>query len=188
MNRSLKAIRIWLAVALLPSASVYAQKVNVGYDKGADFSRYGTYMWATPPSPPTRPLLYMNITDGIDSELEGKGFSRLEKDGDLILIPAGGVDLGINNAGGIPLGFSPTGAPPAIDATMWTGSGGVDTLTAAYVPEGTFVLTVVDRRANKVIWTGSVKQKLDIEQKNKSLELVNKAIAKLMKEFPPKKK
>lgn len=113
MNRSLKAIRIWLVAALLPSAGVYAQKVNVGYDKGTDFSRYATYMWATPPAPPTRPLLYINITDGIDSQLEAKGLSRLEKDGDLVLIPAGGVDFGINNAGGIPLGFSrPALRPP----------------------------------------------------------------------------
>ncbi|PYU18296.1 MAG: hypothetical protein DMG30_28460 [Acidobacteria bacterium] len=40
----------------------------------------------------------------------------------------------------------------------------------------------------KVIWTGTVKEKLDIEKKRKSLELVDKAIAKLLEHFPPKKK
>jgi hypothetical protein len=58
---------------------------------------------------------------------------------------------------------------------------------APYVPEGTFVLTVIDRVSNKVIWTGTVKEKLDIENKTKSLERIDKAIAKLLKQFPPKK-
>lgn len=188
MNRNLKVLRIRLVVVLLLVASAHAQKVKVGYDKATDFSRYATYSWAAPATTPTRALLYMNITDGIDSEMKAKGLSRLEKDGDLILIPAGGVDFGINNAASTPFTWSPTGAPPAIDATMWTGAGGLENLTATYVPEGTFMLSIVDRNANKVIWTGSVKQKVDIEQKNKALDLINKAIAKLINEFPPKKK
>jgi hypothetical protein len=59
---------------------------------------------------------------------------------------------------------------------------------APYVPEGTFVLAVIDRVSNKVIWTGTVKEKLDIENKTKSLERIDKAIVKLLKQFPPKKK
>ncbi len=58
---------------------------------------------------------------------------------------------------------------------------------APYVPEGTLVVNLVDRNANKVVWTGTVKQKLDMENKTKSLKLIDKAIVKLLKEFPPKK-
>ena len=59
---------------------------------------------------------------------------------------------------------------------------------APYVPEGTLVLTFVDRTSNKVVWSGTVSEKLDIANKKKSLELVDKAIAKLLKQFPPKGK
>jgi hypothetical protein len=59
---------------------------------------------------------------------------------------------------------------------------------APYVPEGTLMLNFVERGSNKVIWTGTVTQKLDMENKRKSLDLVDKAITKLLKEFPPKKK
>jgi hypothetical protein len=38
------------------------------------------------------------------------------------------------------------------------------------------------------VWSGTVSEKLDIENKKKSLELVDKAIAKLLKQFPPKGK
>jgi hypothetical protein len=58
---------------------------------------------------------------------------------------------------------------------------------APYVPEGTLMINLVDRAANKVIWTGTVKQKLDMENKTKSLKLIDKAIVKLLKEFPPRK-
>jgi hypothetical protein len=54
------------------------------------------------------------------------------------------------------------------------------------VPQGTLVLELVDRSTNNVVWTGSVSQKLDIEKKDKSLELVGKAVVKLLKEFPPR--
>jgi hypothetical protein len=59
---------------------------------------------------------------------------------------------------------------------------------APYVPEGTLALTFVDRASNKVVWCGTVTEKLDIENKKKSLERVDKAIAKLLKQFPPKGK
>lgn len=55
------------------------------------------------------------------------------------------------------------------------------------VSEGTLILTFVDRTNNRIVWTGSVKQKLDLEKKNKSLELADKAVIELMQKFPPTK-
>jgi hypothetical protein len=66
---------------------------------------------------------------------------------------------------------------------MWTGSTGPSS-AAVYVTEGTLILTFIDRTSNEVVWSGSVKQKLDMEQKNKSLELADKAVIKLLREFP----
>ncbi len=71
---------------------------------------------------------------------------------------------------------------------MWSGGGSVAKLTAAYVPEGTLILTFVDAKLNKIVWTGTVTQKLDIEKKTKSVELINRAISKLLKSFPPSHK
>ena len=49
------------------------------------------------------------------------------------------------------------------------------------------MLTFVDPNTNKIIWSGTVSEKLDIEQKNDSLKRVEKAISKLLKKFPPNK-
>ena len=60
-------------------------------------------------------------------------------------------------------------------------------MVGAYVSEGTFALTFVDRATNKLVWSGSVKQKLDIEKKHESLALADKAVIKLLNNFPSTK-
>ena len=180
--------KIWISLLILalPPVSAFAQKVDMGYDKSADFSKYKTYTWAQPSRPPSRPMLYAVIEGTIDYELKAKGLARTESNGDLVVVPGGGMEFGINYAVGTPIMPTYSG-PPAMDATMWTGAVGASNLMAPYVPEGTLVVNLVDRNANKVVWTGTVKQKLDMEKKTKSLKLIDKAIVKLLKEFPPRK-
>lgn len=181
-----RVLRICLSITLL-SVLTFAQKVKVGYDKSVDFSRFRSYTWAEPDKPPARPLLYANIVGVVDDELKAKGLLKANH-GDLILIPAGGMEYGLNSAASTPVTPNFNGPMPALDATMWTGAGGPSNLMAMYVPEGTMMLTFVDRGANKVIWSGTVVEKLDVEQKMKSLERINKAITKLIQQFPPRKK
>lgn len=167
-------------------APCFAQKVKVGYDKTADFSKYKTFTRVAPSMPPTRPVLYQVVTDSIDNEMSSKGFSKVDKDGDLTMITAGGVEYGNNVAAGTPIIGTYSGPPPAMNATMWTGAEGPSSLQGPMVPQGTLVIELVDRSTNNVVWTGSVSQKLDVEKKDKSLELVGKAVVKLLKQFPPR--
>ena len=165
-----------------------AQKVEVGYDKGTDFLKFKTYSWAEPGTPPTRPLLYKRILDSVDHQLERKGLTYVETNSDLVLVPAGGMEFGINVAAAAPIIPSYSGIPPAVNASMWTGAVGYSNLMAPYVPQGTLALTFVDRGNNKVVWSGTVREKLDVEKKDESLQRVDKAIAKLLMRFPPQKK
>lgn len=163
-----------------------AQKVKVGYDKSVEFSKYRTYSWARPSAPPLRPYLYATVIGAIESELAGKGLQLIEKDADLILMAAGGVDFGNSMLASAPVMPVYGGPPPAINSTMWSGAQGPSALTSPYVTEGMLILEFVDRETNKVIWAGRVQQKLDVEKKQKSLELADKAVVKLLKQFPPK--
>ncbi len=174
----------WLVVALATSG--FAQKVKVGYDKSADFPKYKTYTWAKPQTQPTRPLLYEIVVGTIDDQLKAKGFERIDENGDLTLIAAGGIGFGNNLPLGTPILSSYNGPPPSMNATMWTGADASAALVATTVAQGTLVLEFVDRSQNKAIWNGTVAQNLDPEQKKKSLDLVEKAIVKLLRGFPPK--
>jgi hypothetical protein len=187
MNPLFITISVTVLLASL-TVNTVSQKVAVGYDKSADFTRFKSYTWAEPCMPVTRPRLYETVIYSVDYELKSKGVAKVENNGDLILIPSGAMEFGLNQAAGTP--FPPTfsGSPARFNATMWTGATGPENPTARYIPEGTLVLTFVDRSANKVIWTGTVSEKLDLENKKKSLERVDRAIVKLFKKFPPGKK
>lgn len=180
--------RILLFLMLSLNSVAFAQKVEVGYDKATDFLKFKTYSWAEPSTQPTRPLLYARVMDSVDHQLERKGLTYVEKDSDIVVVPAGGMEFGINVAAPAPIFPSYVGLPPAVNATMWTGAAFGSNLTARYVPEGTLALTFVDRVNNKVVWSGTVTEKLDVEKKDKSLQRVDKAIAKLLMRFPPEKK
>jgi hypothetical protein len=168
------------------SSTAFAQKIKVGYDKSVDFSRYKTYTWAEPAMPPTRPMLYSTVVASVDDDLKNRGLQRVDKNGDLTLMPAGGIEYGISSAAGTPMLATYGGPPASVDASMWTGAGGTANLTSSYVPQGTLQLQFVDRSTNKVVWNGTVSEKLDVENKKESLDRIYKAIAKLIKQFPPK--
>ena len=180
-RRSKACVGIFLAAI---TTSAFAQKIKIGFDKSVDFSKYKTYTWEKPAMPPTRPLLYATVVGTVDSELKSKGLDRTEKDGDLRLIGAGGIDFAIAVSSGTPVVSSFNGPPPIVNDTMWTGAEGSGGLMPA-VPDGTLELQFVDRNTNHVIWSGIVTQKLDIEQKQKSLKLASKAVIKLLNKFPP---
>ena len=168
----------------LISTTGFAQKVKVGHDKSVDFKKFTTYSWAQPATLPGSPTLYETVVASVDHQLESKGLKRTEDDADLILTPAGGMDFGFAGAASTPI--APYGGPAAAyNPTMWTGAG--PTSAATLVTEGTLVLTFIDRINNKTVWSGSVKQKLDVYDKRKSLELADKAVIKLLKQFPSKK-
>jgi len=174
------------ALLVLLATSTFAQKVKVGYDKAATFSNYKTYAWAAPSTPSNRPVLREMVIGIVDNELKSKGLSRVENDGDLVLVGNGGMEYGLNQAASTPILPTYAGPPPTVDVTMWTGATGPSALMAPTVPEGTLALEFVDRATNKMVWSGTVSQKLDIENKKKSLDLIEKGIVKLFKQFPPK--
>jgi uncharacterized protein DUF4136 len=182
--------QLWISLLLFAVVCpAFSQKVEVGYDKTIDFSRYKTYTIPKPSMQPTRPLLYSTVMGAIYNELKARHFEASDSGGDLVLICTGGMEFGTNVAAGVPILPTYSGPPPSVNATMWTGAAGPDNLrTAPYVPEGNLMLTFVDPNMHKIVWSGTVTQKLDIEQKNDSLKRVEKAISKLLKKFPPNNK
>lgn len=186
MDSGMRKLPVLLFV-LMPAACGFAQKVKVGYDKSADFSRYRTYTWNAPPITQTRPLLYANVIGAIRSELETKELVSKDKDGDLTLIAHGGIDYGFGSSSGVTDDSCANCQKPLVDPMEWTGKSAPPGGGGTGLPKGTLELQFIDRAKNKVVWDGTVVQKLDPEKKQQSLEKVNAAIKKLLMEFPPKK-
>jgi hypothetical protein len=152
----------------------FSQKTKIGYDKSADFSKYKTYTWAKPDHPIMRPQLFQDVVATIDQDLQTKGLTRVDAHGDLCLSAAGGIDFGYN-------------APPTatMDPVLWQGEFGAPVLNAPLVAQGSLTLQFI--AGSKMVWKGTVMQKLDPEQKDQALVLAQKAIDKLLKGFPPRR-
>ncbi|HEY1896184.1 MAG TPA: DUF4136 domain-containing protein, partial [Terracidiphilus sp.] len=86
MNSAIRKLPVLLVFVMLSSACGFAQKVKVGYDKNADFSKYKSYTWHAPAITQTRPLLTANVIGMIQSELQVKELVSMDQGGDLTLI------------------------------------------------------------------------------------------------------
>ena len=177
---------ILLAAGML-YAGCFAQKVETGHDKSVDFSKYKTYTF-TEQQTTGRPILYMTVVSTIRSELESKGLVSADKDGDLTVIAAGSFNYGLNSDAGFTSDSCANCKAPLRDPMEWTGRMAPPGGGGSPLPRGVLELQFVDRAANKLIWAGTVVQKLDPEKKQKSLEKAHAAIQKLLADFPPKNK
>lgn len=188
MNSDVRKLQVLLIVVMLSIPCGFAQKVKVGYDKSADFSKYKTYTLKVPPQPASRPLLYASVVGSIRNGLESKGLVSMEKGGDLTVIAGASLDYGLNSAINPIADDCANCQAPQVDVQLWAGFMPPPGSAGKPQPRGTLKLDMVDRATNKEVWSGMVVQKLDAQKVDQSLEKVGTAIDKLMAEFPPKAK
>lgn len=183
----MRNLQIFLLLVVLAIQCGFAQKVTVGYDKSADFSKYKSYSLQPPATPSNRPILYASVVGTIQKELESKGLVNVEKDGDLTLIAIGGLGYGLDPTAGLLSDSCKNCQAPLRDPIPWSGPPPPPSGTSGKpAPKGTLELTFVDRTSNKLVWSGTVVQKLDEKKKEQSLQRIAAAIQKLLEDFPPK--
>jgi len=167
---------IALAFALVACTLTRAQDVTTNSMPGTDFSTFHTYKWvaiegATQPNQ----ILDAQIKASIDSQLAAKGLTKTDGDKVDLLV---GYQTSLDqekqwNAYGM-------GGGP-----RW--GGGMGTATSSTISVGTLVLDMYDPSIKKLVWTGRVTKTLDPgnnqEKKQKNLD---KAMQKLLKNYPPK--
>ena len=184
----------WLAVtflvcvsALHPSHYAAAQKVNVSFDKSADFTKYKKYTWGsnyllTQQPKDVQEHINMAIVDSINRNLRAAGFVEDDSNPDFkVTYEAGGqhqTDVGAQR----PLYASDMvgyywGNLSGISSDVWVSS------------LATLNITVTDYATKSNLWQATASKKIQDPMKftNNLQENVDKFIQKTMKGFPPKK-
>ena len=169
--------RLILATTLVAGVAVPATAQDVTYNSmpGTDFAKFKTYRWvavegATHPDQ----IVEQQITRAIDATLAGKGLTRTEGEtADLYV----SYQVAVNqerqwNAYGGGMG--------------WRMGGGMGTATSSTINIGTLGVDVYDPAARLLVWRGSATKTLDARASpEKRQKNIDKAVTKLLKNFPP---
>jgi hypothetical protein len=160
---------VFLACSVTP-----AQDVTSNSMPGTDFTKYKTYKWVTiqGASYPNQ-IVDVQIKNAIDSQLSAKGLTKTDSDKADLLI---GYQVSIDherewNAYGTGGGL------------RW--GGGMANATSSTISIGTLVLDMYDPASKQLVWTGRATKTIDPGAKEeKKLKNLNKAVEKLLKNFP----
>jgi hypothetical protein len=167
---------VLMVIALFACGSAIAQDVTYNAAPGTDFSKFKTYKWVKIQGAeyPDQ-ILDGQIKQSIDSQLAAKGFTKSDSDNADLFV---GYQVSLSqekewnayNTGGV----------------GWRMGGGMATATSSTIQIGTLGFDVYDQAGKQLIWRGAATKTLnppkDPEKKQKNLD---KAVAKLLKNFPP---
>ena len=178
MRRFSIVLSLVVVVLVAGVAVVSAQDINVNYVPGTDFSKFKTYHWVEIPG-----AIHPNqIVDGqirvaIDKTLAAKGFTKATGDS---------ADLAIDYQAAVTQEKEWSAYGMGRGYRM---GGGMGTATSTTINVGTLVLDMYDEAAKQLVWKGQATKTLNpSKDPEKNQERLEKAMAKLLKDFPPKKK
>jgi hypothetical protein len=162
-----------MGLMLLACGAARAQDVKYNFMPGTDFSKYHTYKWVTiPEQVHPNQIMDQEIRQAIDSQLASKGFTKTDSDK---------ADLYV-------------GYQCSIDQEkQWNGfgmggfrMGGMASATSSTIQNGMLVFDAYDPASKQLVWTGRAAQTLNPSgNQEKDMQKLNKAMAKLLKNFPP---
>jgi hypothetical protein len=177
---------LFLAVALASTAS--AQDVRYNFDREADFSSFKTYRWVVlAGGQALDELTDRQIKTAVDVELSKKGLSLSPEEGaDLFIGYQAAIDTekSFSSYGvGVGWGYGPGWYPGG-----WYGGTTVRTQTSTiYV--GELTLDFYSPAPQTLVWRGVASKTLDRDAKpDRRQRNLERAVAKLLKDFPPKVK
>lgn len=185
--KTLVLASIWLVAC---TATIAAQDVRYNFDKSADFSKFKTYKWvALKDAQKANPLVEKQIQSSIDAQLATKGLSKVESDpADLYI----GYQAAIGQDKQFTSYSSGWGYGGGWYGGGWYGGPGGSTMTTGQtstIYTGQLGVDMYDSANHTLIWRGVASKTLDTKAKpDKQEKNLNKAVAKLLKNYPPKAK
>ena len=173
-------------LVLTCTSTALAQDVRYNFDKQANFATYKTYKWvdikgAARPSD----LIDKQIKTTVDAELAKKGLTMVTGDqsADLLL----GYQVAIDQEKSFTSYDTGWGYGPGWYGGGWYGGGGgMTTGQTSTIYVGQLALDFYASAAKALVWRGTASKTLDANAKpDKQQKNLTKAVAKLLKNFPP---
>jgi hypothetical protein len=178
-----------LLAALLFSyaTAALAQDVRYNFDSSEDFSKFKTYKWVDiKGADHANELTQKQIKQSIDSQLATKGLQKTDADN-------ADLYIGIQTAVGTEKQFTSYntgwGYGPGWGGGWYGGGMTTTTGTTSTIYIGTLDLDMYDAAKKSLVWRGVASKTIDPKAKpEKQQKNIDKAVKKLLKNYPPVKK
>ena len=174
-----------LALLLVGASQAAAQDVRYNFDKDAQFGNFKTYKWVViKDAQPLNELQDKQVKTSVDAELAKKGLTRTEGDADLYV----GYQVAIGQEKQYTSYDTGWGYGPGWGGAGWYGGGGggMTTGTTSTIYVGQLALDMYASGPKALVWRGVASKTLDAKAKpDKQQKNLNKAVAKLLKNYPP---
>jgi hypothetical protein len=176
-----------ILLTLAAASSAFPQDVRYNFDKNASFSNFKTYKWVElKDATKLNSLLDNQIKAALDAELAKKGLTKVEgENADLFI----GYQAAIAQEKQFTSYSTDWGYGPGWGRGGWYGAGGMSTTTTGQtstINVGQLAVDMYDSAKHNLVWRGlaskTIDQKAKPEKQQKNLE---KAVAKLLKNYPP---
>ena len=183
-------MKTWLALPLLlvlaGTGTAFAQDVRYNFDKQASFASYNTYRWANiKGSSKMSDLMDRQIKAAIDVELSKKGLTEVEEGQPVDLVI--GYQAGVDQEKQYTSFDTGWGYGPGWGGGWYGGGGGgMTTGTTSTIFIGQLALDMYQVSSKQLVWRGVASKTLDTNAKpDKQQKNLAKAVAKLLKNYPP---
>jgi len=177
MEKKRKSFQIvaGLAVALLYGCGCgLAQDTTFNFMPGTNFGQFHTFKWVTiPGGVHPNQIVDQEIQNAVVSQLTGKGLTQSNADNADLYV---GYQVAVDqekqwNAFGMGGGFR---------------FGGMGSATSSTISNGTLVVDIYDAANKQLVWTGRATKTISpSKNQQKNMNNLDKAIAKMMKNYPP---
>jgi hypothetical protein len=178
-----------LALVLLAgTGTAFAQDVRYNFDSTANFAAFKTYKWVViKGATQLSDLPDRQVKAAIDAELAKKGLSKTEDDtADLYI----GYQAAIGQEKEYTSFDTGWGYGPGYGRGWYGGGGGgMTTGTTSTIYVGQLALDMYQVAPKTLVWRGVASKTIDTEAKpEKQQKNLAKAVAKMLKNYPPKAK
>jgi hypothetical protein len=177
-----------LLLGLAGAGTAAAQDVRYNFDKNANFASFKTYKWVQiKGATPLNNLADQQVKAAVDAELAKKGLTKSESDS---------ADLYVGYQGAVGQEKEYTSfdsgwgyGPGWYGGGWYGGGGGMTTGTTSTIYVGQLALDMYSAKAKNLVWRGAASKTLDEKAKpEKQQKNLTKAVAKLLKNYPPEVK
>jgi hypothetical protein len=162
------------ALLLATAGTLAAQDVRYNFMPRTDFSKYHTYKWVNIAGAHPDQIMDAEIKQSVDSQLASKGMTKTDSDkADLYI----GYQTAVSQE------------------TQWDAFGsrafgmGTGSWTSSTISVGTLVLDLYDPGTKQLVWIGRATKTIDPGSNHeKNMKNLDKAVGKLLTNYPPKQK